>query len=113
MINLFFPLLLLQWLYMPVCGSWSSLWFRISKFFRGELVRPTLNPLVPLSTPNLEDQGPYFTSPYSLMCLAWMALPGAYAPASIALHDKAVILEEVSYSLMSNIKLRVNIPVSF
>jgi hypothetical protein len=43
------------------------------------------------------------SDPYPLTYLAWMALPGAYAPASVAfrvtgarrpLHDKAVVLEE-------------------
>jgi hypothetical protein len=44
------------------------------------------------------------SGPYPLTCLAWVTLPGAYAPASIAapvigahkppLHDKVVILEE-------------------
>jgi hypothetical protein len=52
-----------------------------------------------------------------------MALRGAYAPASITiqvtgarkllLQEKTVALETVSYSSLSNIKLRVNIPVSF
>jgi hypothetical protein len=44
------------------------------------------------------------SGPYPLICLTWVALPGAYAPASIALqasgarklplHDKAAVLEE-------------------
>jgi hypothetical protein len=44
-------------------------------------------------------------APYPLACLAWMVLPGAYAPASIALwvirphkpplHDNVIVLEEV------------------
>jgi hypothetical protein len=54
--------------------------------------------------PNLEDQKDTSSGPYPLTSLAEVALPGAYAPASIALrvigagkpslHDKAVVLEE-------------------
>jgi len=67
--------------------------------------------LAPCSTPNLEHQWTTL-SPAPILwpiCLAWVTLPGAYAPASIALgvirarkpptcsmcFDKAVVLGEV------------------
>jgi hypothetical protein len=39
--------------------------------------------LAPRPTPNLEDQ--WTTLILAPTCLAWVTLPGAYAPASIAL----------------------------
>jgi hypothetical protein len=63
--------------------------------------------LAPRSTPNLGDEGLHFVWPYTLDCLAWVALPGAYAPVSIGLritgthialhHAKATVLEEIIY----------------
>jgi len=44
--------------------------------------------LTPRTTPNLEDQWSTLSlapTSYPLTCLAWVTLPGAYAPASIAL----------------------------
>jgi hypothetical protein len=41
--------------------------------------------LTPCPNPTLEGQGLHFVWPLSLSCLAWLALPGVYAPASIAL----------------------------
>jgi hypothetical protein len=35
---------LLYWRYNPVCGFWPPPWFRSSKFFRGRIVSPVLNP---------------------------------------------------------------------
>jgi hypothetical protein len=56
--------------------------------------------VAPRITPNLD------AGSYSLICLARVALPAAYAPASIAprvigarrlpLHDKVVVLEEAT-----------------
>jgi hypothetical protein len=60
--------------------------------------------LAPCPIPNLEDQGLHFVWPLPFNCLAWVALPGAYSPASIAvwviqvckrLHAKAVALEDI------------------
>jgi hypothetical protein len=98
--------LLLHWRYMPVWVLASSmtllhrLWtFHNSRFGQGDVVSPTLNP-------NLEDQGLHFVwhLPFHLPCL--VALPIAYAPASIALrvigarksplHDKASVFEKVN-----------------
>lgn len=42
--------------------------------------------LVPCPTSNMEDQGIPLSGPCPLMYLAWVTLPGAYAPTSIALH---------------------------
>jgi hypothetical protein len=77
----------------------DSLWkFQHSRFFPELSVSPTPNP-------QLGGPGHYTLSvPYPFNCLAWVALPGAYAPTSVALRDigalkpplqdKAVVLEE-------------------
>jgi hypothetical protein len=59
-----------------LCASWPSPWFHNNKFFRCGVVSPTLN---------LEDQGLTLRLAYPLTCLAWVGLPGSYAPSSIAL----------------------------
>jgi hypothetical protein len=71
-------------------GSWPHPWFRNSNCFLSGVVSPTPNP---------RPGGPGTT-----VCLAWVDLPGAYAPVSIALRvtaarkpplrHKAVVLEE-------------------
>jgi hypothetical protein len=60
-----------------LCGYWPTPWFRNSKLFRGGG-----GVLAPCPTPNLEDQGLHFVWPLPFDLLA---LPGAYAPASISL----------------------------
>jgi hypothetical protein len=60
--------------------------------------------LAPRPTPNLEVQGLHFAWLLSLTCLAWVTLPGAHAPTSIAfrvigvhilpLHNKVLVAEE-------------------
>jgi hypothetical protein len=77
-------------------------------FFRSgvSVPRPTSNPKIWRNS-NYTSSGPY-----PLTCMAWMALPGAYVPTSIALrlsgasksplHDKAVVLEE-GYCIISSI----------
>jgi hypothetical protein len=81
-----------------LCGSWPPPRFRISKDFQGGVVSPHAQP------PTWRTRDNTSSGPYPLTCLAWVGLPGAYAPASIALrvigahkppvHDKAVVLEE-------------------
>jgi len=83
---------ILVWLYIVYsssvgatsrCGLWPveqycSTFVTIS-FYCVEL-------LAPRQTPNLEDQGiPFLSGSSPLICLAWEALPVAYATASIAL----------------------------
>jgi hypothetical protein len=61
--------------------------------------------------------------PYTLICLSWVALPGAYAPASIALrvigarkpplHDKAVVLEEQLTDYLVNFPIQKIAWISF
>jgi hypothetical protein len=84
-----------------LCGSWPPPWVRW-KFHNSTFVRDGVVSL----TPNPQPDGPGTTLrlPLSLTCLAWVTIPGAYAPASIAfrvigarkppLHDKAIVLEE-------------------
>jgi hypothetical protein len=65
--------------------------------------------LAPHPTPNLEGQGLHFVRPIPFDLSVMSALPGAYAPASIALqvivvgrptlHVKAVVLAEVSMAI--------------
>jgi hypothetical protein len=55
-------------------------------------VRGEVMPLCP--TPNLENQRLTSPGPYPLICLAWVTLPGAYAPSSKPPHDKVVVLKE-------------------
>jgi hypothetical protein len=72
--------------------------FRNSKIFRDGFVSLSLNP-------QPEGTGTQFLlAPYPLTCLAWVALPGGYTAASIALRiigirkpldGKATILKEV------------------
>jgi hypothetical protein len=79
-----------------LCVSWPPPWFRSRKFFLGGVE-------IPASNPQCGELGTTF-GPYPLTYLVWVALPGAYAPASMAhqfigacrppLHVKAVILEE-------------------
>jgi hypothetical protein len=54
-----------------LCGSGPPPWFRNSTFFRGAVVSPSPNP---------QPGGPGTT-----LRLAWVALPGAYDPSSIAI----------------------------
>jgi hypothetical protein len=54
-----------------LCVSWPPPCFRNSKSCRSGVVS---------TTSNTQTRGPETT-----LCLAWMALPGPYAPASIAL----------------------------
>jgi hypothetical protein len=80
-------------------GLFHTLWsFRNSRSFRGGGDSPTTNPQLG------EDQELHFVLLYPLTYLARLALPGAYAPASITLqitgkckphlHDMAVVHEE-------------------
>jgi hypothetical protein len=86
---------LLYW-HETLCGDWPPPWFRNSKFFQGWVISPTPNP-------QPGGQGLHFVWPLLLTYLAWVALPGAYASASITLrftgacrspfHDKVVVLK--------------------
>jgi hypothetical protein len=68
--------------------------------------------LAPRATPNVENQGLHFIWPLALTCLSWVALPGAYAPASIPLwvigarkphlHDTGVVLEEAPICILTH-----------
>jgi hypothetical protein len=70
----------LTFFFTTLYGSWPLLWrFRNSKFFQGGFVHPTPNP----PAWNTRDYTSF--GPSILICLGWMALPEAYAPASIAL----------------------------
>jgi hypothetical protein len=80
----------------PVLVLWK---FCNSIFFWGGFVNPTFNPKI-WRTTDYTSSGPY-----SVVCVTWVSLPGAYAPASITLrvtgarkpplHGRAVVLEEV------------------
>jgi hypothetical protein len=88
-------LLLVYWCYNPG-GSWLPPWFHNSKFFRGSVVS---------STPTSRTRDSTSSGPYHLTRLVWLALPEAYAPASIylqvtgvlrpPLHGKAIFHKEI------------------
>jgi hypothetical protein len=91
-------LLLLYWHY-------SHVWvFHNSKFLRGEVVSPK---------PTWRIRDYTSSDPYALTCLAWVVLPGAYAPVSIALrvtrvrkpllHDNALVYRRNCFYLPTSI----------
>jgi hypothetical protein len=91
-------------------------WVLASSTGSGGFVTADFGVIAPRPTPNLEDPGLHSVCSDPLICLAWVALPGDYAPASIAfrvvgarnplMHYKMAVLAEVKYLLLLNLYLK-------